>query len=397
MDKRIVVVILILASSLSMMSSDLYAPSLPHLADIFGTSAANIKLTMSLNILAYALATLIHGPLSERFGRRPVLLGGLVGFTVCSLFCALTQNIEQLIIARIFQGISAAVEGVLVLAIIRDMFEDKDQVRVMAIFGLITALTPAVAPVLGGYIHVYFGWRMNFQLLFVLGLTVTWAAWYFLEETSVKNPNAFSLKKLTKEYAGLLRNKLYLKYCIISGASLGVFFAFITAGPFILIENHGLPTEKFGYFQSILVVGYMMGSYAATRLVKTMQIYNILNLALSILVLSAVAALILTFNNDETVLSLGIAMFFVSFGTGPIFATTPTLAMEAASSSTGSAAAMLVTFEMGFGAMAALSVGILHDGSSRPLGLTIAGLTACTLLTCLIKRNQEDKNACASR
>ena len=397
MNKRIVVFILILASSLSMMSADLYAPSLPHLADIFGTSAGNIKLTMSLNVLAYALATLIHGPLSERFGRRPVLLCGLVSFTICSLFCAIAQNIEQLIIARIFQGISAAVEGVLVLAIIRDMFEDKDQVRVMAIFGLITALTPAVAPVLGGYIHVFFGWRMNFQLLFVLGLAVSWAAWYFLEETSVKNLNAFSLKIIVKDYGGLLQNKQYLKYCIISGAGLGVFFAFITAGPFILIENHGLATERFGYFQIILVVGYMLGSYAATRLVQTMPIHTILNRALGILILSAVAILVLTFNNDETILSLGIAMFFISLGTGPIFATTPTLAMEAARSSTGSAAAMLVTFEMGFGALAALSVGILHDGSSRPFGLTIAGLAACALLTFLIKHDRKDKFDDSSR
>jgi predicted MFS family arabinose efflux permease len=131
--------------------------------------------------------------------------------------------------------------------------------------------------------------------------------------------------------------------------------------------------------------------------VKTMPIHTILNRALGILILSAVAILVLTFNNDETILSLGIAMFFISLGTGPIFATTPTLAMEAARSSTGSAAAMLVTFEMGFGALAALSVGILHDGSSRPFGLTIAGLAACALLTFLIKHDRKDKFDDSSR
>ncbi|MFT5131611.1 MAG: DHA1 family bicyclomycin/chloramphenicol resistance-like MFS transporter [Gammaproteobacteria bacterium] len=388
MNKRIVVFILILASSLSMMSSDLYAPSLPHLAEFFDTSASNIKLTMSLNVLAYALATLVHGPLSERFGRRPVLLWGLASFTVFSFFCAISQNIEQLIVARVFQGISAAVEGVLVLAIIRDTFEEKDQVRVMALFGIASALTPAIAPVLGGYVHVLFGWRMNFHLLFVFGFLVTIAAWYFLEESSQKNPHALSLKTIVGEYSQLLQNGPFLKYCIISGAALGVFFAFITAGPFILINNHGLATESFGFFQCILVAGYMIGSYSATRLVKTIAIPRILNGGLVTLILSAALTLGLTFNGNDTIISLAVAMFFVSLAAGPIFATTPTLAMEASDGSTGSAAAMLVSFEMGFGALAALSVGILHDGSARPLGLTIAGLATCALMTYFIKQKQ---------
>jgi MFS transporter, DHA1 family, multidrug resistance protein len=386
MNKRIVVFILILATSLTMMSTDLYAPSLPHLPDIFGTSAATIKLTMSLNVLAYAMATLVHGPLSERFGRRPILLWGLLSFTIFSFFCAIAQTIEQLIIARIFQGISAAVEGVLVLAIIRDIFDEKDQVRVIALYGIATALTPTLAPIIGGYIHVLFGWRMNFHLLFVLGLLVTAAVWYFLDESLEKHPHPLSLRTIVSEYSGLICNGLFLKYCIISGTSLGVFFAFITAGPFILINNHGLATQHFGYFQGILVAGFMFGSLLATRLAKNTDILTILNSGFVILVLSAGLLLGLTYNAHDTIARLGVIMFFIAFATGPIFATTPTLAMEATNSRTGSAAAMLVTFEMGFGALAAFSVGIFHDGSSRPLGLTIAGLVGCGLLTYLIKQ-----------
>ncbi len=385
MNKRIIVSILILASSLTMMSTDLYAPSLAHLPDIFGTSVANIKLTMSLNVLAYALATLVHGPLSERFGRRPVLLWGLLCFSIFSFFCAIAQTIDQLIVARIFQGISAAVEGVLVLAIIRDIFDDKDQVRVIALYGMATALTPAVAPVIGGYIHVLFGWRMNFYLLFMLGLMVTIAAWFYLQESSAKISRDLSFRRVISDYRELLGNPLYLKYCIISGATLGVFFAFITAGPFILIKHHGLATEHFGYFQGILVAGYMIGSYSATRLVKSKDTLSILNSGLAILIISAAMTMALTFNAHDTIASLGVVMFFVALGAGPVFATTPTLAMAASNNSTGSAAAMLVTFEMGFGALAAFSVGIFHDGSSRPLGLTIAGLAGCALLAYFIQ------------
>ncbi len=385
MNKRIIVFILVLASSLTMMSTDIYAPSLAHLPDIFSTSAANIQLTMSLNILAYALATLVHGPLSERFGRKPVLLWGLAGFTIFSLCCAVAQTVEQLIIARIFQGICAAVEGVLVLAIIRDIFDKKDQVRVIALYGVATAATPAVAPILGGYIHVLLGWRMNFHLLSIFGVIVTVAVWYFLEESSKKNKAALSPGVILTEYAGLLRNGLYMKYCLISGTGLGVFFAFITAGPFILINNHGLQTQHFGYFQSILVVGFAIGALLANRLVKHTDIHTILNRGLTVLVLGASALLGVTYNGQDSIANLAVIMFFIALADGPIFSTTPTLAMEASDSSTGSAAAMLVTIEMGIAALAGLVVGIFHDGSSRPLGLTIAALVSCALLTHLIK------------
>lgn len=386
MNKRIIVFILVLASSLTMMSTDIYAPSLPHLPEIFGTTAANIKLTMSLNILAYALATLVHGPLSERFGRRPVLLWGLVGFTIFSFCCAIAQTVEQLIIARVFQGICAAVEGVLVLAIIRDLFDEKDQVRVIGLYGVAACVSPAVAPVIGGYVHVLFGWRMNFHLLFVFGLIVTAAVWYFLEESSKKDVKALLPATILKDYKGLLSNGLYMKYCIIAGASIGVFFAFITAGPFILINNHGLPTQHFGYFQAVLVLGFAFGAYWANRLVKNTSIETILNLGFIFLVAGALVLVSVTYNAHDTITNLCLGMFIIALADGLIFSTTPTLAMEASDSPTGSAAAMLVTIEMGAGSLAAFSVGIFHDGSARPFGLTVAALVGCGLLSYLIRQ-----------
>ncbi len=388
MNKRIIVFILVLASSLTMMSTDIYAPSLAHMPEYFGTSAANIKLTISLNILAYALATLVHGPLSERFGRRPILLWGLVGFTFFSLCCALAQTVEQLIIARVFQGICAAVEGVLVLAIIRDLFNEKEQVRVIGLYGVASCVTPAVAPIIGGYIHVWFGWRMNFHLLFVFGLLVTIATWYYLEESSKKDVKALSLKAILLDYYGLLCNRLYMKYCIIAGSSIAMFFAFITAGPFILINNHGLPTQHFGYFQMIIVLGFAIGAFAANHMVKTKGITTILNTGFVVLISGAAILFGVTYNANDTITSLAVGMTLIALADGLIFSTTPTLAMKASTSRTGSAAAMLVTFEMSFGALAALAVGVMHDGSSRPLGLTIAALGVCAVLSYALKEKK---------
>lgn len=385
MNKRIVVFILILASSLTIMSTDIYAPSLAHLPGFFGTSAETVKLTMSLNMLAYALATLIHGPLSERFGRKPVLLWGMIGFTIFSFFCAIAQTIELLILARVLQGVAAAVEGVLVLAIIRDLFNEKDQVRVIGLYGVATAMTPALAPILGGYIHVWFGWRMNFYLLFIFGVLVTFAVWHFLTESSTERVKSLKPRAIISDYLGLLRNALYMKYCIIAGTSLGVFFAFITAGPFILINNHGLPTQHFGYFQAFLVLGFIIGAYFANRLVKNRPIESIMNGGLVFLAAGAACLLAVTWNASDTIANLAAGMFLVALGDGLVFSTTPTLAMKVSNRRTGSAAAMLVTIEMAIGSLAALAVGVFHDGTARPLGMTIAVLVICGLLAWRLK------------
>ncbi len=386
MNKRIIVFLLILASSLTMASMDLYAPSLAHLPDYFGTTAESIKLTMSLYILAYAVATLLHGPLSERFGRRPVLLWGLVGFTLASLLCALAQSAEQLILARIFQGVCAAVEGVLVLAIIRDLFDEQDQVKIIGLYGVATCVTPAVAPLIGGYVHVLFGWRMNFHLLFASGLIVAIAIWYYLEETADRDVVALKPVVIIKDYLGLLQNSMYMKYCIISGCSIATFFAFITAGPFILINNLGLRTEHFGYFQAFLVLGFAIGAFTANRMADKGKIEGILDTGIAILVLGAATLFVITWFGWETVNSLAIGMFLVVAAEGLIFSTTPTLSMKFSDSRTGSAAAMLVTLEMGIGSVAALAVGLFHDGSSRPLGLTIAALTLIAVACVFYRR-----------
>ena len=130
----IILTSLIMAGMAAMMSTHLYTPSMPHLVDVFHTTPAVVKLSLSFNALAFGLSQLVHGPLSDRFGRRPILLSGMTGFIFFNLFCALAQSINQLITARVFQGMSASVEAVMVLAIIHDLFDVTDRVRALAIF-----------------------------------------------------------------------------------------------------------------------------------------------------------------------------------------------------------------------------------------------------------------------
>lgn len=378
MNTNLILAILILASSVAMMSTDLYAPSLAHLPAYFGTDAATVKLSMSLNALAYALGTLVHGPLSERFGRRPVFLAGLAGFTLFSLLCGLAQSIGQLIAARILQGLMAAVEGVVVLAVIRDVFTDREQVRAIAWYGVATAVMPAVAPILGGYVFVWFGWRMNFHLLAAVALATTLLVYLFLPESGHRDPDTLHPREILREYLYLLGNTDFLRYTLIGGSTIAFFFAFVTAGPFILIQQYRLPTEYFGYFQGLLVLSYGAGSVLAGRLARRWSGDQLMLVGMVPAVFGGVALLVIVYAGFETPLLLALALCAMAFGDGPVFATTPTLAMNASRGRTGPAAALLLAIEVGMGSLAALSVGVFHDGTTRPFALTCG---VCCLLS----------------
>jgi DHA1 family bicyclomycin/chloramphenicol resistance-like MFS transporter len=325
---------------------------------------------MSLNALAYALGTLVHGPLSERFGRRPVFLAGLSGFTITSLACAMAQTIGQLVVARTLEGLCAAVEGVLVLAIIRDVFRGAEQVRAIAWYGVATAMMPAVAPILGGYIFIWFGWSMNFFFLTGVALVATTLIYMYLQESGRRDPDALRLGEIVRDYTGLLRNGGFLRYTLIGGSTIAFFFAFVTAGPFILITQHGLPTQYFGYFQGLLVLAYASGSLLAGRLARHWSGERLMRLGLSAAVGGGIALLVVVFGGVESPASLAIVLAVMAFGDDPVFATTPTMAMSASTGRTGPAAAMLLAMEVGMGSLAALSVGVFHDGTTRPFALT---------------------------
>ncbi len=307
----------------------------------------------------------------------------MVGFTLTSFLCGSAADIGQLLFARILQGVAAAVEGVVVLAIIRDVFSEKEQIRAIAIYGIATSFAPAVAPLLGGYIHVYFGWRMNFYFLTGLALLVTLLITLFLKESIEKDYGALASKEIFADYFGLLTNKSFLLYVVIGGCSLGCIFAFITAGPFVLIKNHGVATEHFGYYQGVLVLAYIIGSLLATRMARTHNVRAILRTGVYVAVFGALLLLAIIFSGVETPTTLIIAIAIIVFADGPIFAVIPTSAMNSTDKRTGAAAAMIVSGEMTIGSLAAFAVSWFHDDTALPMMITMLALVVIIVLAYL--------------
>ena len=365
---------LVMASSAAMMSTHLYTPSLPHLPGYFNTTPALAKLTLSLNALAFGFSQLIYGPLSDRFGRRPVMLWGMTGFVLFSFSCALAQTIDQLIVARIFQGMSGAAEAVLVYAIIHDLFNQTDRVRALAIYGMVIALTPATAPIIGGYMHVWVGWRANFVLITVMGSMALLLILRLLPESSVPDKNGMRPKLIFREYRQLLTNRDFMNYAIMTGSGSGTIMAFVTAGPFILISQLNVRTEHYGLFMLMPVSSYIVANIITRQIAGKINFENLLRLGLLMAAIGSFGVTGLILTDIYGPFSLVLAFSLTTFGLGPVFAIAPMRALDAANSPTGVASAMANTIPMVMGGLASVSLSVFHDGTSRPLAVTVLGL-----------------------
>lgn len=372
--RRLVFAVLLAASMLSIASGDLYVPSLPDLPAYFGTSQSLVQMTVSLNVLAFALAQFVHGPLADRYGSRRVLLGAMGLFSLASLACAGARDIDQLLWARVFQGLVAAAEGVVVMAVIRELFDERDRVRALALFGMLWALAPAVAPVIGGYVHVWMGWQANFVGLAVGGVIVTALIWRYMPVVGATDPTALQPRRVYRAYRDLATNRAFVGYSLLSGCCLGVIFAFVTVGPFILVDRLGVPLQRYAWHQGAQVLAFSLGSLLAGRVAGRYSPDRIMGLALALATVAALLLLGLDLVGGLGPWTLTAVVAVIFFAAGPIFAAAPARAMAVAVGGGGVTAAGLGGLEMLGGAIGSLLVTLLGDGGIRSLSLAMAGV-----------------------
>lgn len=382
---RLVLLVLIAASGASILSTDLYAPTLPHLPEYFGTDAATVQLTMALNLAAFAVAQLFWGPLGDRIGRRKIFIYGMMAFAVTVFAAAISQTIGQLIAARVLMGTAASVEAVVVLAVISDLYGGEDSAKIFALYGMVIALVPAVGPVMGGFIFEWFGWRANFYILAgVVVLVLALGIWRLPESLPQAERTALKLRTIVWGYARLLMRGGFVTVALTLGLALAAVFAFITEAPFILIEKHGIATRYFGLFQAVIVLAFFVGSLTGSQAVRRVGVRRLFGFGVwsgslsGLLVLLAVAL-------GETPVTLTAAMSVFAFALGPLFATAPVLAFERVpGQGRGMSAALLSTFEMGGAALGALFVSVTAQGTAWPLAICVSGAGALLLVVGLL-------------
>jgi len=253
-------------------SIDTYLPAFSGIAASLGATPAQMQQTLSAYLFGFALMNLFHGALSDRFGRRPVVLIGLVAFTLASLGCALSETIGQLVAFRALQGMSAGAGVVVSRAVIRDMFPPEEAQRVMSQVTIFFGIAPAIAPVLGGYFFVHLGWHSIFWLLVAVGALMFVLNLRYLPETlHVDDRQSFAPGPLLRAYADLVRNPRFVLLVFASGVPFNGLFLYVLASPEWLGTHLGLGPTQFFWFFGLSIGGIMGGAFLSGRLAGRMR------------------------------------------------------------------------------------------------------------------------------
>jgi len=248
------------------LSTDMYLPSLPDIARALNASTPEVQLTISTYLVGFACGQILYGPISDRRGRKPVLLAAVALFTAASLVCALSNSIEMLIAARTLQALGGSGAVVLTRAIVRDLYSGVRAGRELSLIGSVMALAPVVAPIGGGVLQTAFGWRSVFVVLVAAGVAGLAAVWALLPET-LQRRDAPAASSMLASYRVVASNRVWLVYLGLGTFSYAGLFAWISGASFVLQNLYGLTALMFGFVFAIASFGYLAGTGIAARLV----------------------------------------------------------------------------------------------------------------------------------
>lgn len=371
------------------LSTDLYLPSLPGIARDLTADASAVQLTLSVFLLGFAVGQILYGPLSDRFGRRPVLLGGIAIYLAGTAACALAPSIHALIAARFVQAVGACSGVVLARAIVRDLFAPERAASVMAYMGSAMAIGPMIGPVIGGQLEIRFGWRANFILLALFGAAMLTAVLAAMRETNRNHdPAALSPRRMLGNFHEMLRARRFLGCTLTAAFVYGGLFTFISVSSFVLIDVVGLTPDVYGFCFAAMVAGYMVGALSAGRVVQHLGVDRVM---LSGGVLAGGSGVVLAILSvlagpDIGVVEIVAPMMVYGAGVGWVLPASSAAAVGAYPDRAGAASSLLGVIQMCVAAGIGALVGHLLDGTARPMGLAIAFCGLGTLAAILSLR-----------
>ncbi|CAN5818781.1 Bcr/CflA family multidrug efflux MFS transporter [soil metagenome] len=357
------------------LSTDLYLASLPSLASGFGVAASTVQLTLSLFVIGFGGAQLVVGPLSDRFGRRPVVIAGLIIYVLASLLCATSQSIEMLIAARFLQALGCCSAVIIARAIVRDAYQPEDSVRLIAKASTWLSLAPLLGPILGSYMQVNLGWRAAFFVHALLSLGVLILVYLRLPETNLeKDPGATAWSGLMRNYRIVLGSRLFWAYALPGALSYGSIFTFISGASVVLIQVLQVPTAWFGYCFAFGVTGYLSGTIVCRRLHARLGTTMTLRIGTSLSLAAGCTFLALVLAGAKHWTMIPFIMFLTMGAHGINFPVSQSNSVSPFPQQAGTAAGLMGALYMCVALIVGTVVGATHNGSLYPLAIIASSL-----------------------
>jgi DHA1 family bicyclomycin/chloramphenicol resistance-like MFS transporter len=377
-------------SSFGPLTMSIYTPVMPLIGVDLEAGSDAVKFTLTTYMLGFAIGQLFYGPLSDRFGRRPIALIGVAFFTLTSLGCAFAPSIAGLIGLRVLQGLGAASGAVLGRALLRDAYDAKEMPLVMSWIALAMNVSPAIAPSIGGFLGQQFGWRATFWFVGGFGALLFVALALLLGETNRHRGTAIDLGSLTRGSGEMLRNPRFLGYVLTLGCAFAINFGMLAGTPFILQDKLGFSPREFGLIVLLSVGGFTAGNFVNNRLVGRVQPVSILRLAGWAHVVALAVMATLSLAGLQTWWAIIGPHMLLSFGTGMIAPNASAGAVSLYPRLAGTASSWVGLAQMGMGALGTVIVAVLtaigSDYIALPLVLGLGPFAIATVLAARLIR-----------
>jgi|HigsolmetaAR203D_1030402.scaffolds.fasta_scaffold01178_3 DHA1 family bicyclomycin/chloramphenicol resistance-like MFS transporter len=364
------------------LSIDMYLASFPAIADEFGVSEGMVQLTLSSYFVGLAMGQMVVGPLSDRFGRRLPITIGMTVYALASLVAVLAPSVGVLIAVRFFQALAGCAGMVIARAIVRDLFNPRDSVRVLSYLMLVMGAAPILAPMLGGIFLEYGSWREIFVFLAAVG-AVALAIYrrHLPESLPVEARQRMGWREALSTYLMLLRDRRYIGPTLASALSSGAMFAYITASPTVFISLYGVSESVFGMLLGLNACGLVGLSFANQWLVVRFDIRTMLQASLWGSVAASAVLLVIGLTGAGGLPAIGAALFAIVALRGLINPNATAIAMANHGHVAGSASALMGTLMFGLGAIAGTLVGLFEDGTAAPM---VTVIFVCSILALLL-------------
>lgn len=386
-SRRLLIAILLASVAYGLLAMTACLPSMPSWAGLFGVEQASVQLTFSAFVIAYGGAQVFYGPLSDRHGRRRLLLLGFALAALGSLACALATQLPMLIAARALQGVGAAAGMVIGRAMVQDFFSGADKPRMMAYTGMVLGMCPPTATLLGGQMEVHFGWRANFAVLTVLALVLLVAAWRVLPRSERKvSVHEHWLAEMFAAYRALAKQPVFLGYGVILAMCTGSFYVFLAGTPLVL-ASYGVGPARVGLFIMAVPLSYIAGNFVVSRLLHAKNEARLALIGQCAACAGPLLALALALAGVRSPLALALPMTLLGFGHGLLMPSTLSGTIGVIPTLAGSAVAASGLAQQLFGALGGWLVGLVsHDDARYMAAMMLTFMLLALVMQVLVMR-----------
>jgi DHA1 family bicyclomycin/chloramphenicol resistance-like MFS transporter len=355
-------------STISPFSVDMYLPAFPSIANSLNTDISTVQLSLTSYLIGIAIGQLFYGPLLDKYGRKKPLYAGLLIYIAASFGCAMTKSIDALIWMRFLQAIGGCAGMVAAQALVRDIFPINKIAQAIAMLTLVIAVSPMIAPTIGGYLATQMGWHYLFIVLGALGsVLLLFTKWYLPVGASPDHSVSLRPFQVIGQYGNVLKNKQFLTYILVGGIAGAAPFAYIGGSSFVFIELYGFSETQYGWLFAFLAVAMIGSTQLNHMLLRRFSNRQIVLVALSYQLVLGIIIVVGIWRDWFDVVTFILMLFVFLTGHGLSIPNAAALSLGPFSKQAGSASAMMGFMRMAIGGIVTAIVSLIHNGTAMPM------------------------------